>query len=169
MITRQCIQEIQEMVISVLNVTKKKEYSCLYMSALLFAQINDNLPISPKFVAGSLTLRNELIFSHYPILPALRSNLDFSELWNGHAWVEVEDLIFDPSIFFTIYSPSTPKHLQNKFEKTFNGKHDYLIGNRAKLEESGIIYKIYEDLSDDDATVLIRSGFSAGFLDERIC
>ena len=69
------------------------------MSALLFAQINDNLPVTPRFVTGSLTLNNRLIFSHDPILPALSSAHDLSALWNGHAWVEIENLIFDSSIF----------------------------------------------------------------------
>ncbi|EFA5399591.1 hypothetical protein QDF24_000803 [Escherichia coli] len=169
MITSKDIQEIQLMITDSLKVTKKKEGSCLYISALLFAQINDNLRVTPRFVTGSLALNNRLIFSHDPILPALRSGHDFSALWNGHAWVEIKNLIFDPSVFLTIYSPSTPQDIQNKFEKTFKGKFSYLIGERDKLEKLGVVYKTYEHLSNDDANILINCGFRAGFFDKNIC
>lgn len=167
--TREYLQEIQGMMIYLLGKTNKKEGACLYMGALLYAAIQDNLPVTPRFVTGSLTLKKRLVFSHEPIQSVLISGRDFSGRWDGHSWVEVEDYIFDPSIFWTIYSQSTPQDLQTEFENTFNGKHSFLIGSRTKLEKLGVIYKVYEELSNADITILINSGCVAGFFDKSIC
>ncbi|HBN5894893.1 TPA: hypothetical protein ACKQDY_000919 [Serratia marcescens] len=161
------IEQIQDMSIRVLNASKKKEGACLYMGALLFAQIIDNLQVRPRFVTGSLIVDNNIIFSHTPIKKVLRSGSDFSGVWDGHAWVEVDGYIFDPSVFWTIYTPNTPLELQRIFEKTFNGRHHFLIGSRTLLEEKGVFYKDYEELSDSDATTFINSGYKTGFFHQR--
>ncbi|EAR5551183.1 hypothetical protein PJ305_004401 [Salmonella enterica] len=169
MLTREYLQQIQERMIDLFETTNKKEGACLYMAALLCAVIQDNLPVTPKFVTGSLTLKKRLVFSHEPIRPVLISGHDFSGRWDGHSWVEVEDYIFDPSIFWTIYSQSTPQDLQTEFENTFNGKYSFLIGSRTELEKLGVVYKVYEELSNDDISILINSGCVAGFFDKSIC
>lgn len=64
MLTREYIQQIQEMMIDLLEKTNKKESACLYMTALLCAVIQDNLSVTPRFVTGSLTLNKRLVFSH---------------------------------------------------------------------------------------------------------
>ncbi|MCA8601948.1 hypothetical protein [Escherichia coli] len=169
MLTREYIQQIQEMMIDLLEKTNKKESACLYMTALLCAVIQDNLSVTPRFVTGSLTLNKRLVFSHEPIRSILISGRDFSGDWDGHSWVEIEDYIFDPSIFWTIYSQSTPQDLQTEFENAFNGKYSFLIGSRTELEKLGVIYKIDEELSNDAISTLINSGCVAGFFDKSIC
>ncbi|MBV6819930.1 hypothetical protein KWG64_18460 [Rahnella sp. PD12R] len=158
------IQIINELVINVLDSSTKKEGTCLYMGALLFAQINDNLKIKSKLVVGTLTVSNKLVFSHKPIQPLLKSEKDFSGKWDGHAWVEVEGIIIDPSVFWTINSPEVSPDFRKLFEKTFKGTPDYLIGSRVNLEKIGVFYKQHEELSDADATLLIKSGLQAGFI-----
>lgn len=160
------IEEIESMMHFVLNKTNKKEGACLYMGALLYSLVHDNLHLNPKFNVGSLRLNKHLIFSHEPILPVMAAGQDFSGHWNGHAWVEVENYILDPSLFYTIYSDATPEKLQEKVKATFNGRFDFLIGSRARLEENGLFYKTYEELSDYDASILIKSGYSAGFIND---
>lgn len=163
------ISQIQELMNEVLLITTKKDGACLYMGALLFALMHDNLKLKPRFVAGSLTLCDRLVFEHKPIKPVLSAGTDFSGDWDGHAWVEVGDYIFDASIFWTIYSSKTPEELQFLFISVFDGKHDYLIGSRALLEKSGVVYKAFEELSDGDASILINSGCAAGIFDRSIC
>ncbi|MGC0833779.1 hypothetical protein [Pantoea agglomerans] len=160
------IEEIESVMHFVLNKSNKKEGACLYMGAMLYSLIHENFHLTPKFVAGSLRLNKDLIFSHEPILPVMTAGQDFSGYWGGHAWVEIENYILDPSFFYTIYSDATPSKLQEKVKKTFNGRFDFLIGSRTRLEESGLFYKPYEELSDYDATTLIKSGYSAGFLND---
>ncbi|BEO32545.1 hypothetical protein SMQE01_13100 [Serratia marcescens] len=162
------IKQINEIMKEVLGITNKKEGVCLYMGALLFAQIHDNFELKPRFVTGSLTLYDRLVFAHKPIKPVFSAGSDFSGIWDGHAWVEVDDYIFDASIFWTIYSSNTPEELQSLFNLAFNGKRDYLIGSRTLLEKSGVVYKAFEELSDGDATILINSGFNAGIFDRSI-
>lgn len=160
------IQQINDYMINVLEAITQKERTCLYMGALLFAQIHDNLNVKPRFVTGTLTVSKRQVFSHAPIKPLLASGKDFLGQWDGHAWVEVEGVICDPSIFWTIYSSETAPDLQKLIEKTFKGKHDYLIGSRTKLEKIGVFYKEYEELSNANATLLINSGLQAGFIAE---
>jgi hypothetical protein len=161
---KEFIEEVQMIMSGVIDISTHKNGACLYMGALLFANINDRFPVKARFVTGSLTVNNRLIFSHEPIKPVLNSGMDFSGQWNGHAWVEVDGYIFDPSIFFTIYSPTTAKELQALFKTTFKCK--YLLEPAIKLERKCIFYKEYEELADADATVLINSGLKLGFFDE---
>ncbi|PIF06857.1 hypothetical protein [Candidatus Pantoea floridensis] len=165
---REQIQQINEIMKEVLAITNKKEGVCLYMGALLFAQIHDHFDLKPRFVTGSLTLYDKLVFAHKPIKPVFSGGSDFSGLWDGHAWVEVDNYIFDASIFWTIYSSKIPLELQSLFNYAFDGKHDYLIGSRTFLEKSGVVYKVFEELSDSDANILINSGFNAGIFDRII-
>lgn len=131
--------------------------SCLYMSALLAAMINDNLPVETRFVTGSLTVAGSTIFSHTPIKPKLTQNLHVIEQWDGHAWVELDDFIFDLSIFRTVFSRASPPRIQSLFEARFHRDTAYLVGQKCKLIEMEMKYTALEQLSDVEATTLIQS------------
>lgn len=110
---------------------------------------------------------NRLIFSHVPIKPILESGKDFSGIWDGHCWVEVQGIICDPSIFSTIFSSLNKPNLQQLFKQAFNGKPDYLIGSSKKLADMSIFYKKREELKDEDATLLIQSGYETGIFTKK--
>ncbi|EGR2438201.1 hypothetical protein DYC75_13635 [Vibrio cholerae] len=131
--------------------------SCLYMSALLAAMINDNLPVETRFVTGSLTVAGSTIFSHTPIKHQLTQKSHLIEQWDGHAWVELDDLIFDLSIFRTVFSRASPRRIQSLFEARFDRGVAYLVGQKSKLIDKGIEYTALEILSDDDATIFIQN------------
>lgn len=166
MVLKEDIKSINDIIQFVMGKSCRIDNTCLYSSALLYSLVKDNTHLNPKLVAGSLKLNDGIIFSNDPILPVISSGQDFSGNWNGHAWVEVDELILDASIFMTIKSKSTPHTLQQKFDKIFKGKPDYLIGSRSLLEQSGLFYKSHEEFSNFDATVLLNSGYKAGFIYE---
>ncbi|ENY0908440.1 hypothetical protein ACFVGI_000884 [Serratia marcescens] len=165
---KEVIGEIQEMLSSVIDVSTHKNGACLYMGALLFAMINSRYHARAKLVTGSLTLNNRIVFSHEPIQPILNSGMDFSGQWSGHAWVEVGGYIVDPSIFLTIYSPTTTLELQKLFREKFKEKCNYLIDMDENLYAKCIFYKRLEILTDKDATILINNGADLGFYDESL-
>lgn len=131
--------------------------SCLYMSALLAAMITDHLPREARFVTGSLEVAGSTIFSHTPIKPKLTQNSHVIKQWDGHAWVELDDFIFDLSIFRTIFSRASPPRIQSLFEARFHRDTAYLVGQKCKLIEKEMEYTALEQLSDDDATTLIQN------------
>ncbi|MEQ3442626.1 hypothetical protein ABMY47_13795 [Pseudoalteromonas sp. BZP1] len=136
---------------------KSVEGSCLYMSSLLFSMINEHLPVEAFLVTGSLSVGGYKVFTHSPIKPQLTQKSGVIGQWNGHAWVEVEDIIFDLSIFRTVFAPSTSDHIQRTFEDRFNRDTAYLVGQKSKLIEMGIEYRPLEQLFEDDATIFIQS------------
>ncbi|EHO4300277.1 hypothetical protein KK566_004546 [Salmonella enterica] len=164
---KKTISKISEMLAYVLKTTTRRENACLYMSALLFALISDHLDAKPKLVTGTLSIGERLIFSHVPIKPILESGKDFSGIWDGHCWVEVQGIICDPSIFSTIFSSLNKPNLQQLFKQAFNGKPDYLIGSSKKLADMSIFYKKREELKDEDATLLIQSGYETGIFTKK--
>lgn len=131
--------------------------SCLYMSALLVAIITDHLSRDARFVTGSLEVSGSTIFSHTPIKPKLTQNLHVIEQWDGHAWVELDDFIFDLSIFRTVFSRASPPRIQSLFEARFHRDTAYLVGQKCKLIEMEMKYTALEQLSDVEATTLIQS------------
>jgi hypothetical protein len=76
--------------------------------------------------------------------------------WDGHSWVNVSGIIFDFSVFRTVYSEITPNDIQQLFNETF-GQISYLIGQNNKLDEMQVIYTQAEELTDTHVTTLIQS------------
>ncbi|HAS8493025.1 TPA: hypothetical protein I7732_21605 [Vibrio vulnificus] len=83
--------------------------------------------------------------------------------WDGHAWVSISGIIFDFSIFQTIYSNQTPKNISDMFLKIF-GEISYLVGQPSKLNEMGVFYNQKEVLTDANITALIQSADKLGLI-----
>lgn len=84
-----------------------KPFFCLPLSALLYANLKDNHNINTRFVTGNLLYKKGIIFKQDFSLSDARDGI-YRE-WSGHAWVEMEDLIFDLSFFRTLYSDNFNK------------------------------------------------------------
>jgi hypothetical protein len=138
--------------------------SCLYMSALLAAMMNDQFSVETRFVTGSLSVAGYTIFAHNPIKPKLTKKSDVIEQWDGHAWVELDDLIFDLSVFRTVFSTASTSRIQSLFEARFDRGSAYLVGQKNKLIEMGVVYTPLELLSDDDATIFIQNADRMGLI-----
>lgn len=150
------VREISYMAESITENFKLVSGSCLYMSAVLSAMIQDHLSVDAKFVTGSLSVAGFTVFSHQPIKPLLTNKCVFSQ-WDGHSWIEIDDIVFDLSLFRTVFSSATPPYIQSLFDTRVDRRAAYLIGQKSKLSEIGIQYMALELLSEDDATIFIKN------------
>ena len=163
MISSQNISEIVESGRVILEKMPPIHGGCLYISALLVAMINDNTELDAKLVTGSLAVEGTTIFSHSDIAGAFSTGNDVLSSWDGHAWVSISGVIFDFSIFRTIYSDQTPQKISDMFLNLF-GDVSYLVGQSNKLGEMGVVYKQCEKLTDSNVTALIQSADRLGLI-----
>lgn len=163
MISSQDISEIVDSGRVILENMPPIHGGCLYISAMLVAMINDNTELDAKLVTGSLVVEGKTIFSHSDIAGAFSTGNEVLSSWDGHAWVSISGLIFDFSIFRTIYSEQTPKNIAEIFSKIFGDK-SYLVGQSNKLNEMGVVYKQRELLTDSNVTALIQSADRLGLI-----
>lgn len=158
------VQEVLYMAEDITQNFKPVDGSCLYMSAMLAAMMNDHLSVETRFVTGSLSVAESKIFAHQPIKPILSQKEGVIGKWDGHAWVEVDDLIIDLSLFRTVFSKVASPRIQSLFEARFERGTAYLVGQKHKLIEMGVEYTPLELLSDDDATIFIQNAGRMGLI-----
>ncbi|WP_408900180.1 hypothetical protein [Photobacterium piscicola] len=158
------VQEVLYMAEDITQNFKPVDGSCLYMSAMLVAMMNDHLSVETRFVTGSLSVAESKIFAHQPIKPILSKKEGVIGKWDGHAWVEVDDLIIDLSLFRTVFSKVASPRIQSLFEARFERGTAYLVGQKHKLIEMGVEYTPLELLSDDDATIFIQNAGRMGLI-----
>lgn len=163
MITSENISEIVESGRIILEKMPPVHGACLYISAMLVAMINDNTELDAKLITGSLTVKGKTIFSHSPIKKLLSSGSNSMSSWDGHSWVSVSGIIFDFSLFRTIFSEITPSETQQLFHDIF-GQIAYLVGQKNKLDEMDVIYSQVEELTDLHVTTLIQSAGQIGLI-----
>jgi hypothetical protein len=163
MITSEEITKIVESGKVILEKTPPVHGACLYISAMLVAMINNGSDLNAKLVTGSLAVKDKIIFSHSPITKLLSSGNDSISSWDGHSWVSVSGIIFDFSVFRTVYSKITPSDIQQLFNETF-GQIAYLVGQKNKLDEMQVIYTHAEELTDSHVTTLIQSANHIGLI-----
>lgn len=142
---------------------KVLDRACLYLSSFLAQAINDETQFTANVYAGKLEVDGRIIFSDTPVLHALDS-LDSTTIgsWDGHAWVQVSELILDPSVFFTIFSPASKADLQTLFLNKFKQRYDFLIVEKDKLRDMGVIYHPMECFEEKHIDLLINSAFQVG-------
>ena len=158
------VNEVLYMAENITQNFKPVDGSCLYMSAMLAAMINDHLAVETRFVTGSLSVAESKIFAHQPIKLILNQKKGVIADWDGHAWVEVDDLIIDLSLFRTVFSKAASPRIQGLFEARFERNTAYLVGQKHKLIEMGVEYTPLELLSDDDATIFIQNADRMGLI-----
>jgi hypothetical protein len=163
MITSEEINEIVESGKLILEKMPPVHGACLYISAMLVGMINDNTELNAKLVTGSLAVKGKTIFSHSSITKLLSSGNDSMSSWDGHSWVSVSGIIFDFSVFRTVYSEITQNDIQKLFNETF-GQIAYLVGQKNKLDEMQVVYTQVEELTDSHVTVLIQSADHMGLI-----
>lgn len=151
-------KQLLEIIRSILTAIPYRPFLCLPMSATLYAILKDNHNVDAKIVTGDLLYNNDYIFKHdFSILNA--KNNTYQE-WSGHAWVEIEDLICDLSIFRTIYSDKFTKPCKQALIKYFGEGRGCLVASQQQLSSCGLTYNAVEYLADDLATGIIQ-GFDS--------
>jgi len=151
-------KQLLEIIRNVLTAIPHRPFLCLPMSATLYAILKDNHNINAEIATGNLIYNGGYIFKHDFKISKAKSNT-YQE-WTGHAWVEIDDLICDLSIFRTIYSDKFTKPCKRELIDYFGEGRGCLVASRQQLISCGLTYNAIEYLSDDLATGIIK-GFDS--------
>lgn len=148
------ISTIQSVSMDILKNVPSRPFFCLPLSALLYANLKDNHNMDVKLVSGNLTYKNNYIFKQDFEL----SSGDHSQfkLWAGHAWVELDDTLWDLSFFRSLYSERFNKPYKNELVQYFGNGRGMLGIRGRKIPEANFEYHTIEILSDDLATGIIQ-------------
>lgn len=132
---------------------------CLYMSAILANEINDKTSLKAKVVVGSLEVRGHKLFSYSPISQILENSFNVNKSinlsWDGHAWVEVEGYIIDPSIIFSISIKST-RYITDAILKAESQDYGFIFNTYANLLTKGVNYEKRDYLSPHSNSILLK-------------
>lgn len=131
---------IQEVVKEALINIESKAFNCASSSALLGAMISDNSDIPIIVLSGHFEFNSKRIFNCTNPIPYVDKGKISNENWDGHCWVEINDLIIDLSIFRTIYYGKVPYSLRKEIIEKFGEGKGALIGYSSYLKEKGFNY-----------------------------
>lgn len=93
--------------------------SCVMVSAG-FAAILDSLGVPAVVVLGDLKVDGRFAFECRGNIPGATYDGEVVEAtWDGHAWVMVDNVICDLSIFRSAYNTPKPSHLQTFINRHF--------------------------------------------------
>jgi hypothetical protein len=144
MINRQTLRTVVE---EVLNKIPRKPRLCVPISAVLYAILKDDFDVDAKLVTGDLSYDGESIFKQdFSIINAQPNTL---QLWGGHAWVEIEGLVCDGSIFRTLFSDEFTKPCKKELVSKFGNFQDYLIASKSDMFKLGLSYNAIEYIDDN--------------------
>ncbi len=162
------MKELQGIVKEILESTNSIGNSCLYLSAFLVAMINDHTTLSAKFITGSLKLNELVVYNHSPVKLLLEGQESLLNNWDGHSWIEISGFIIDLSIFRTIFSSKTDLKIQEAFKIIQRDYDGYIIEKKINLIEKGLVYTIKEELTNENANVLIQNAGNIGLIKNNI-
>lgn len=149
-LTEKDIEFIKEINNEVLSIIPQKAFNCAQLSALLGAVINDNSKIPVVVVSGHLDYLDKRIFNCKTPLPYSSDKKEVNEIWDGHCWVEVPNLVIDISLFRTIYYGNVPENLKEKIVAQFGKGRGSIMASSSQMETIGLkytpCYKVNETL-----------------------
>lgn len=144
---------LAESVKEVLSNIPLKPFFCLPLSAGLYMILKDREGFDVRIVTGNLFYKNEILFKQDFSIESV-TNEQYTD-WEGHAWVEWEELIIDLSIVRTVYSDQFTKACKTQIIKTFGDGRGCIIANRQQFSEMGFTYVSIDVLRDETATGIL--------------
>ncbi|WP_370397898.1 hypothetical protein [Tenacibaculum dicentrarchi] len=129
--------------------SKKIEFNCATMSAVLKAMITDNHNIPAIMFAGHFDYKSKRIFNCKKNIPYDSSKKIINEIWDGHCWIQIADYILDITIV-----------------KTMNHKNNNIISSEIifdkidNLKNKEIIYTPIFKIEDNQIDSLIKAFIS---------
>jgi len=102
-------------------------------------------------------MNGALVFQHTPILHLLKNKIDLQLSSDGHAWIEIFDLIIDLSITNSIFSSNKHSNFQQHIINQFHKIPDYLIGQKNLLLDKGFNYITKEKLTNREIDLFIKN------------
>ena len=143
---------LKEIVDEVLRKVPANAFNCAILSGLLGAIINDHSTIPVSVISGHLDYFSKRIFNCFRPIPY---STDKNELWDGHCWVELNNLIIDISIFRTIYYGQVPTDLHDNIVNRFGEGRGALVGAPHEIQRNGFVYTPCYCLTQDQISGLV--------------
>ena len=147
-------QQLSDTVIEVLKNLPNKPFLCLPLSALFYVLLKDNHNVESQLVTGNLFYKDNVIFKQdFKI-----ENVNADKLidWSGHAWVELDNQIFDLSFFRTLYSDQFSKPCKKELIQYYGEGRGCIIGSPQELKNDGLSYQAIDCLQDTTATSILK-------------
>lgn len=134
------IDFIKEVNNEILQFIPQKAFNCAQLSALLGATIFDNSNIPVVVISGHLDFQEKRLFNCKSPIPYSIEKKEINEIWDGHCWVEIPNLIIDNSIFRTIYYGNLSSTIKDDIIEKFGEGKGSLISPLDKMNKLGFKY-----------------------------
>ena len=155
-ITDSDVSFLKEAINGVLSIMPTDAFSCATLSGLLGAYINDHSNIPVSVISGHLDYSSKRIFNCYKPIPYSTDKEEINEIWDGHCWVELNNLIVDISIFRTIYYGQVPRDLHENIVNKFGKGRGALVGTIRDIQKNDFVYTPCYCLTQDQISGLVR-------------
>jgi hypothetical protein len=139
-LTNKDIAFLKEIINELLKNIPADAFNCALSSAMLSAMISDHSNIPVSVISGHLDYYKKRIFNCYKPIPYSNDEEIIDESWDGHCWVEINNLIIDTSIFRTIYNGDVSNDLYSKIVNQFGKGRGALLGSPKEIQELGFDY-----------------------------
>ena len=146
---------IKEAVIGVLKIVPANAFNCAMLNGLLGAIISDHSNIPVAVIAGHLDYSSRRLFNCSRPFPYSTDKKEINEEWDGHCWVELNNLIIDISIFRTIYYGQVPEDLYNEIVTKFGEGRGALLCSANEMINQEFNYIPCYSLTNDQISGLV--------------
>lgn len=154
-VTKSDMLFLTEAIGEVLTKIPANAFNCAMLSGMLGAIINDHSSIPVSVVSGHLDYSSKRIFHCDKPISYSTEKKEINEIWNGHCWVEINNLIIDISIFRTIYYGQVPRDLYDNILNQFGTGRGALVASPADIEKLKFDYTPCYCLSQNQITALV--------------
>jgi hypothetical protein len=134
----------------------QKSFNCAQMSAILGAMLIDNSEIPTLVISGHFDYKNERLFNCLNPIP-FDEEKNIDEIWDGHCWVEVPNLILDLSFFRTIYYGNVDDKIKIDVINDFGEGKGTLIAPIEQMNEWKFNYTPCYEVDEKTINGLINS------------
>jgi hypothetical protein len=146
---------LKEAINEVLKIVPANAFNCAMLSGLLGAIIDDHSNIPVAVIAGHLDYSSKRLFNCSKPFPYSTDKAEINEEWDGHCWVELNNLIIDISIFRTIYYGHVPEYLYNEIVTKFGKGRGALLFSADEMVNIGFNYIPCYCLTGDQISGLV--------------
>ena len=146
---------LKEAAIEVLKIVPANAFNCAMLSGLLGAIISDHSNIPVAVITGHLDYSSRRLFNCSRPFPYSTDKKEINEVWDGHCWVELNNLIIDISIFRTIYYGQAPVDLYNEIMTKFGEGRGALLCSANEMMNQGFNYIPCYSLTNDQISGLV--------------
>ncbi len=146
---------LKEAINEVLTIVPKNAFNCAMLSGILGAIISDHSKIPVSVIAGHLDYSSKRIFNCTRPIPYSTDKKEITEEWDGHCWVEINNLIVDISFFRTMYYGQIPTDLNKQIRAKFGEGRGALVCSPNEMLNQGFNYTPCYCLTKDQISGLV--------------